>query len=159
MVKNCSTCLNLQFGTKENNQQNKFVLKCKFGKMLNPFLQFYSCKNYKRKPFRTYDGIETLFSIKSKFYKSVPKENDHCHGGKCAFYDKNCYGYCLSPCVRLFRKDGKNVYFVEVKVKRKDSKKLEMSTDGNEWFLYDREKDEYYELNDPELEITEVSND
>ena len=69
MTKNCSTCLNLQFGTKENNQQNKFVLKCKFGKMLNPFLQFYSCKNYKRKPFRTYDGIETLFSIKSKFYK------------------------------------------------------------------------------------------
>ena len=31
-----------------------------------------------------------------------------------------------------------------------------MSTDGKEWFLYDREKDEYYELNDPELEITEV---
>lgn len=28
-----------------------------------------------------------------------------------------------------------------------------MSSDGNKWLLYDKEKDEYYDLDDPKLEF------
>lgn len=151
----CCNCLYLQFETDDSGKRNRYKLECKFGEKLNPFLLKYNCSKHKYRKFKRYDGTENFFSYKSKFYKSVEKEyqrSNICYR-ECAFFKVNCYGIHTAPCSATVREDGKHVYFVEVEVKRKGSKNLEMSSDGDKWLLYDKEKDEYYELDDPKLEF------
>lgn len=61
-------------------------------------------------------SFENEFEYKGKKYRAVEiKDNKPCTS-LCTFVPKICYGNREIPyCDSVFRKDGRNVYFVEVK--------------------------------------------
>lgn len=62
-------------------------------------------------------SFENEFEYKGKKYRAVEKKrgDKHC-SFLCAFGEHNCYGMKgLAICRGILRKDGRNVYFVEVK--------------------------------------------
>ena len=60
------------------------------------------------------ENLENEFNFNSKKYKAIKKKDYKCCTSLCAFVPKICYGNKEIPyCDSVFRKDGRNVYFVE----------------------------------------------
>lgn len=60
-------------------------------------------------------GVGEVFEFEGRKYKCIESfklDKVNCH--ICAFFVIDCK-YCLSECYHGYRKDGKEVYFVEVK--------------------------------------------